>query len=185
MSVFFPHGHGKGIGGMTTQNARALVGRAVVSVADGEKVGTISDAVLDLEAQAVRGLVMGGGGLFRQETPSVIPLAQVHSIGPHAVTLTDKTGLVRMEGAPYEGAPTLDALKKPVVTAGGEAIGTGDDVIFDEADGAFMALQLAPQGGFLGIGATTPVIPIEEVLQFGPDVIAVQDAAVARVRPTE
>jgi sporulation protein YlmC with PRC-barrel domain len=101
------------------------------------------------------------------------------------VTLTDKTGIVRMEGAPYSGAPTLDALKKPVVTAGGEAIGTGDDIVFDEANGAVTALQLAPQGGFLGIGATTPVIPIAEVVEFGPDIIAVQGAAVARVRPPE
>ncbi len=171
---------------MTTQNARALVGRAVVSVADGEKVGAISDAILDLDARAVRGLVMGGGGgLLRHETPSVIPLARIHSIGPHAVTLTDNTAIVRMEGPPYENAPTLDALKRPVVTAGGEAIGTGDDLIFDEADGTFTGLQLAPRGGFLGIGATTPVIPIAEVIQFGPDAITVQDAALARVRPTE
>lgn len=171
---------------MTMQHARALIGRAVVSVADGEKVGTISDAVLNLETRAVRGLVMGGGGgLFHRETPSVIPLTQIHSIGPHAVTLADKTGIIRMEGAPYEGVPTLDALKKPVVTADGEAIGTGDDVVFDEADGAITALQLAPQGGFLGIGATTPTIPIEGVVEFGPDVITVQAAAMARVRPTE
>jgi uncharacterized protein YrrD len=171
---------------MTTQNARALVGRSVVSVADGEKVGTISDAILDFDARAVHGLVMGGGGgLFRHETPAVIPLARIHSIGPHAVTLADKTGIVRMEGPPYEGVPTLDALKKLVVTAGEEAIGTGDDVVFDEADGAFTALQLAPQGGFLGIGATIPVLSLAEIIEFGPDAITVRDAAIVRVRPVE
>ena len=170
---------------MTTQNARALVGRSVVSVADGEKVGAISDAILDFDARAVRGLMMGGGELFRHETPSVIPLAQIHSIGPHAVTLANKMGIVRMAGPPYEGAPTLDALKKPIVTVGGEAIGTGDDIVFDEADGAFTALQLAPQGGFLGIGATIPVLPLAEIIEFGPDAITVQDAAAARIRPTQ
>ena len=75
--------------------------------------------------------------------------------------------------------------KKRVVTAGGEVIGDGDDLIFDETSGAITALQLAPQGGFLGIGATTPTVPIEEVVEFGPDVITVQDTAVTRVRPTE
>jgi uncharacterized protein YrrD len=171
---------------MTTQNARALVGRAVVSVADGEKVGTISDVLLDPNAREIRGLVIGGsGGLFHHETPSVIPLGQIHSIGPHAVTLTDKTGIALMQGAPYTDASTLDALKKRVVTANGEVIGDGDDVVFDEEGGAFTALQLAPQGGFLGIGATTPVIPIAEIVDFGRDVITVQDTARAHVRPVE
>jgi uncharacterized protein YrrD len=171
---------------MTTQNARALVGRAVVSVADGEKLGTVSDVALDLSARAVRGLLMGGGGgLLHREAPSLIPLAQIHSIGPHAVTLADKTGITRVEGTSDAGAPTLDALKKPVVTESGEAIGTGDDVTFDEATGAFTALQLAPKGGFLGIGATTPVIPLDEVIEFGPDAITVHNAAIARVHPTE
>jgi uncharacterized protein YrrD len=170
---------------MATQNARVLVGRAVVSVADGEKLGAVSDIWLDLDKRTVRGLVMGsGGGLFHHQTPSVIPLTQVRSIGLQAITVHDRTNIALMEGAPYEGASTLEMLRKRVVTASGEVLGDGDDISFDETSGAFAALQLAPQGGFLGIGATMPVIPLDEVIAFGPDVIVVADAAIAHVRPT-
>ena len=53
---------------MTAHNARSLVGRAVVSVADGEKVGAISDMQVDLGQRVVLGLLIGGdGGLFAFE----------------------------------------------------------------------------------------------------------------------
>ncbi len=40
--------------------SRTLVGRAVVSVADGEKLGAISDVHLDLDARTVLGFAIGG-----------------------------------------------------------------------------------------------------------------------------
>lgn len=171
---------------MGTQNARALVGRAVVSVADGEKLGAVSDALLDVEGRAVRAFTMnaGGSGLLHRAPPSVVPMAQVRTIGPQAITVETKEGITVM-GAPYDGAPRLDSLRKRVVTASGEVIGDGDDLQFDDSSGAITALLLAPQGGFLGIGATTHTIPIEEVVGFGRDVITVQDAALARVRMPE
>lgn len=171
---------------MGTQIARALIGRAVVSVADGEKLGAVSDALLDVEGRAVRGFTIsaGGGGMLHRTQRSVVPFEQVRTIGPQAITVENKDGITVM-GAPFVDAPTLDSVRKRVVTAGGEVIGDGDDLAFDDASGAMIALQLAPQGGFLGIGATTHAIPIAEVVGFGRDVITVQDAALARVRPPE
>ncbi len=169
---------------MTVINARTLVGRAVVSVADGEKVGTISDLLLDLAQRMVLGLLIGGdGGIFNREKPSAIPLDQVHTFGRDAVTIRDKSGIAVADGAPHSTTATLADVKKRVVTTGGEVIGDGDDLTFDETTGAITALQLAPRGGFLGIGATTHALPIEEVVEFGRDVITVHGSALARVRP--
>ena len=169
---------------MTALNARSLIGRAVVSVADGEKVGAVSDIQFDLGQRIALGLLMGGeGGLFNREKPSLIPLGQVHTFGRDAVTISDKSGIAVAEGAPYDGAATLHSIKKRVVTTGGEVIGDGDDLIFDDTSGAVTALQLAPQGGFLGIGATTHVLPMEDIVEFGRDVITVHDSARARVQP--
>ena len=169
---------------MTAINAHTLIGRAVVSVADGEKVGAISDLHLDLGQRVALGLLIGGdGGIFNREKPSFVPFAQVRTFGRDAVTIADKSGIAVAEGAPHDIAATLGAIKKRVVTASGDVIGDGDDLIFDDASGAITALQLAPQGGFLGIGATTHVLPMEEVVEFGRDVITVHDAALARVRP--
>jgi len=167
---------------MAALNARSLIGRAVVSVADGEKVGAVSDLQLDLGERVVLGLLIGGdGGLFNREKPSLIPLEQVHTFGRDAVTIQDKGGITVATGAPHDSAATLHSLKKRVVTAGGEVIGDGDDIIFDETSGTITALQLAPQGGFLGIGATTHVLPMEEIVEFGRDVIMVHDTARERV----
>lgn len=169
---------------MTVLYARSLIGRAVVSVADGEKVGMIANFQLDLTQRVVRGLLMGGeSGLFRREKPAAIPFDRVHTFGRDAVTIQDKSGIAVAEGAPHDTTATLDDLKKRVVTAGGEVIGDGDDVGFDDASGAITALQLAPQGGFLGIGATIHLLPIDEIVEFGRDVITVHDTALTRVRP--
>lgn len=169
---------------MSALNARSLIGRAVVSVADGEKVGAISDMQVDLGQRIVLGLLMGGdGGLFNREKPSLIPFGQVHTFGRDAVTISDKTGITVAEGAPHDTAATLTSVKKRVVTSGGEVIGDGDDLIFDDTSGAITALQLAPQGGFLGIGATTHVLPMEDVVEFGRDVVTVHDSALTRIRP--
>jgi len=169
---------------MTVINARALVGRAVVSVADGEKVGAISNLQFDLAQRRVLGLLIGGdGGVFNRDKPSAIPLDQVHTFGRDAVTIRDKSGIAVADGALHSTTATLDDVKKRVVTTGGEVIGDGDDVTFDDTSGAITALQLAPQGGFLGIGATTHAVPIEEIVEFGRDVITVHGSALAQVRP--
>ena len=169
---------------MAAFNAHSLIGRAVVSVADGEKVGTISDMQVDLGRRVVLGLLVGGdGGLFNRGKPSLIPFGQVRTFGHDAVTIADKSGITVAEGAPHDTAATLGSIKKRVVTAGGVVIGDGDDLTFDDTSAAITALQLAPQGGFLGIGATTHVLPMEEIVEFGRDVITVHDAALARVRP--
>ncbi len=169
---------------MTALNARSLIGRAVVSVADGEKVGAISDMQCDLSRRVVLGLLIGGdGGLFNREKASLVPIGQVHTFGRDAVTISDKSGISVAEGAPHDAAETLSSIKKQVVTTGGEVIGDGDDLIFDDTSGAITALQLAPQGGFLGIGATTHILPLEEIVEFGRDVITVHESALTRVRP--
>jgi len=169
---------------MTVMNARSLIGRAIVSVADGEKVGMVANCQLDLTQRIVLGFLMGGdGGIFNREKASFVPFGQVHAIGRDAITIQDKSGITVAEGAPHETAARLDALKKRIVTAGGEVIGDGDDILFDDASGAITALQLAPQGGFLGIGATTHSLPIEEIVEFGRDVITAHDTALTRVRP--
>jgi uncharacterized protein YrrD len=171
---------------MVALNARSLVGRAVVSVTDGEKIGAVSDLQFDLGRRVVLGLLIGGdGGLFNRQTASLVPLGQVHTFGRDAVTIQDKSGITVAQGAPHESAATLHDLKKRVVTTGGEVIGDGDDVVFDEISGAIIALQLAPQGGFLGIGATTHTLPMEEIVEFGRDVITVQDSARERVAGSE
>lgn len=157
--------------------SRSLIGRAVVSVADGEKAGAISDVHLDLDTRTVLGFAVGGSGnVFHRETPLIVPLSGVQNIGPQAVTVTDNAQVLAGQSVSASVA-TLERLRKRVVSEGGEVVGDGDDVIFDPTTGAITGFQLAPQGGFLGVGATTRVIPIADVVGFGRDVITVRSTA--------
>lgn len=157
--------------------SRSLIGRAVVSVADGEKAGAISDVHLDLDARTVVGFAVGGStNPFHRQSPLIVPFSGVQSIGPQAVTVTDNAQVLAGQTVP-EAVATLDRVRKRVVSEGGEVIGDGDDVVFDPTTGAISGLQLTPQGGFLGVGATTRTIPIADVVGFGRDVITVRNTA--------
>ncbi len=162
---------------VTEVTGRSLVGRTVVSVATGEKLGEISDVHLDFDARRVVGFAIGGGGgLFRHEPPQALPFAQVQSIGPQAVTVADNAQVLAAQVVPTNLAG-LERVRKRVVSAGGEVVGDGDDIHFDTATGAITAVQLAPQGGFLGVGATTRMIPVADVIGFGRDVLTVRESA--------
>lgn len=157
--------------------SRSLIGRAVVSVADGEKAGEISDVHLDLDTRTVLGFAVGGSdSLFHKEAPLIVPFSGVQNIGPQAVTVTDNAQVLTGQEVPATVA-TLERLRKRVVSEGGEVVGDGNDVIFDPTTGAITGFQLVPQGGFLGVGATTRVIPIADVVGFGRDVITVRSTA--------
>lgn len=162
---------------MAEITGRSLIGRAVVSMADGEKLGEISDLHLDLDARQVIALAIGGSsGLFRREQPHILPFAQVQSIGPQAVTVADNAQVLS-EQVVLPTVVTLERLRRRVVSTGGEVIGDGDDIHFDSTTGVITAVQLTPQGGFLGVGATTRLIPMADMIGFGRDVLTVREGA--------
>lgn len=155
------------------------MGRAVVSVATGEKLGEISDIHLDFDTRRVVGFAVGsagGSGLFHHAQPQALPFAQIQSIGPQAVTVADNAQVLAAGVAPPHLAG-LERVRKHVVSADGAVIGDGDDIHFDPTTGAITAVRLAPQGGFLGVGATTRTIPVADVIGFGRDVLTVREGA--------
>lgn len=164
---------------MAVVNARALINRAVVSVADGEKLGMISDVLVDFNARRIAGFVMGGGGLLHKEPTQVVPFEHVQGIAAYAITVSDRSSALASQAVGATMASKLDEVKHRVLTQGGDIIGDGDDVIFDDASGALTGLQLASKGGFLGVGGETRIIPIAQVISFGRDVITVQTAPAA------
>ena len=164
---------------MADITGRSLVGRTVVDVATGEKLGEITDLHLDLDTRRVVGFAVragGGGGLFHHEPPQALPFAQIQRIGPQAVMVTD-TAHVLAAGTVPPNLVGLEWVRKRVVSAGGAVVGDGDDICFDTDTGAITTVQLAPQGGFLGVGATTPTIPVADVISFGRDVLTVRQDA--------
>ena len=110
---------------MTTKLAR---GAAVISLADGKKLGTVHRVYLDPVRKEIVGFTfVHGGGLFGGKTSALIDVGDVHAFGPDAVTVPDAS-VVHSDlaiGGKCDGLVDLeDLLKREVVTEGGAILGT-------------------------------------------------------------
>jgi len=156
-------------------NSKDVKGIAVISIADGRKLGTVDHAYLDPAAKRVAGFAANcGGGLF--EAPDrglLIDTAQVHSLGPDALTLADATAATgkAIEEAYGDLLFLSDLDGRQVVTEGGTDVGQVVSADFDERTFALTALETSP-----GHFQANQRLPIEQVITLGQDVIVVSDA---------
>lgn len=148
---------------------RSLKGLAVVSVADGTKVGAVQDVLVDTAAMRVVTLVLTGAA-----GAAVLPFASIRSIGRDAVTVD---GAAATQGA--TGQPTAasvrsleDLTRLKMVNAAGDYLGDVQDVEFGEHDGQVREL-VARRGGLLGLGGTEVRAPIAAIRGIGPALVTV------------
>jgi uncharacterized protein YrrD len=74
-----------------TQRATDLIGKSVVSSDTGEKLGTVSDLLLDDTGDRLVGLVVKHGWMKRED---VLPSAAVQTLGRDAVVSRTSADLV-------------------------------------------------------------------------------------------
>jgi uncharacterized protein YrrD len=125
----------------TTQSIK---GRAIVSIQNGKKIGSVSDVVVDADKLEVAGLVLSKGTLFDRES-LMIPAEQVQVWGQDVI-------LVRSHDLPQEQMTvpegkrwiyTEDNLRgRYVVSVDGKRIGQINDIIISP-DGKLQAYQLS------------------------------------------
>lgn len=70
------------------------------------------------------------------------------------------------------GSAAEDIRSRKVIAADGEEIGTVDDLIVDDRERKVRFIRVA-SGGFLGIGKSTALIPVEAVQRVEHDVVHV------------
>ena len=160
-------------------NNKDVKGIAVISIADGTKLGAVERAYLDPEAKRLVGFAFGaGGGLLAGETEatSLVDVDKIHSLGPDALTLDRPDAAQGQEtGAAGGSLIDLDELtKRKVVTDGGTFVGQVASVEFDER--SFRLTQIEASPGFFKSNRT---IPIDQVISLGSDVVVVSDAVCA------
>jgi sporulation protein YlmC with PRC-barrel domain len=157
-------------------NSKDIRGLAVISIADGTRVGTVDQVYLDLAAKEVVGFSITDGlgpfGGARDNAPTVAA-SGVHSLGPDALTLDDLTAA---HGAWVDGAfgslVSLDDLMgRKVVTEGGTNVGEIVSLSFDEQTFAVSKVEVSP--GFL---KTKVEFPLDQIVRIGPDVLVVANA---------
>jgi len=81
----------EGLRGVAMQRTSELQGRAVVVATAGEKVGSVSDVLIDERSGRIAGLVIGGG-LFRSER--VLPYEEIQAMGPDAIVVKSELSVV-------------------------------------------------------------------------------------------
>ena len=151
-------------------------GTAVVSLADGTKLGTIDHVYLDPQRKEIVGFSFHQGGLFGGKPAGVVDVGNVHAFGPDAVTIDDAAA-VRSElaiDARCDGLIDLeDLLKRTVITEGGTVVGHVAAVQFGQDAYKLTAVEVAG-----GLFQGTRLVAADQIARIGAELVVVADAVV-------
>lgn len=159
-------------------NTRRLKGLAVISLADGLKLGTVDDVYVDPGSRTVVsfGCRQSGGLLHAASGPPwVVDAAAVHALGTDALTVSDAGALREAAGGGQPGVIAGDDLtKRKVVTEGGTYLGQVVSLDFDPATYRLAAIEVSP-----GFFKSNKHVPDNQITNLGADVVIVSEAVSA------
>ena len=144
-------------------DANTLKGRAVVSLIEGTKLGSIEQPLFDLHLHRLLAFEMrGDDGIF------FIPFGLVKSIGADAVTVASHQVV---QNDLVDTLVELDqVMHLKVVDQAGTFAGTITQIDIDPATGEVVRIT-AHKGGVLGVGGTTTPIEPATILTVGPELL--------------
>lgn len=160
-------------------NNKDVKGIAVISIADGEKLGTVDQAYVDQASKRIVGFAVGsGGGLLAADSAPAfkIDADEVQSLGPDALTLDRKLEVSgEQTNARYGELAELDELtQRKVVTEGGTFVGQVASVDFDERTFRLTEFEASP-----GFFKSNRRVPVDQVISVGADLVVVSNAVCA------
>ncbi len=152
-----------------------LPGRAVVAADTGEKLGTVSDVLIDPQGRRIVGFIVGGQLLTSER---VVPSENVQAVGD-AVVVRSHDGVV---GAREWREGDSDSIRsstlknKLVMTVGGRRLGVIKDVHVEERSTVITGYEVS--GGTLaGLLTRRNLIPESTDIRIGPDAVVVSEDA--------
>jgi uncharacterized protein YrrD len=150
-----------------------LIGKSIVSRSDGQKVGDVSDVIIDRDSLQIAAIAISKGGFFNREITAV-PADQV-SIWGKDVILVDHSEVVRKEdqipGRDKWLHVSSDIRGRSVVSVDGTRIGQISDVVVD-SQGRIVGYDLS-QVYVSGPLAKSKRIPSTATHALGKDVLIV------------
>lgn len=161
--------------------AEKLKRTAVVSIADGAKLGYVEDVLFDPAALRVAALCISANG--QQAT---IPYDQLSGVGGDAVTV-GSSDVARWAHTDSSTAAlrTLDDMSKlKVLDEAGTLHGTLTGIEIDPTSGKITLVE-AHKGGVLGIGGSSLTVPVSRITSIGPEVMVVSSPGGAGTRDHE
>lgn len=147
-----------------------LIGKPVVSFADGRQFETIRDLIFDQTNNQLLGFVVDEGGWF--SGARVLPLNRIQAIGPDVVIVPDHKAVIPADNEPtfrriLERNNVLKGTK--IVTTDGKDLGSLTDLYFDEQSGAVEGYE-ASGGIFADAVNGKSFVPAPHTLKIGEDV---------------
>lgn len=159
-------------------NTKGLKGLAVISLADGRKLGTVDEVYVDPGSRTVAsfGCRQPGGLLHAASGPPwVVDVDAVHALGTDALTVRDAAALREAAGGGQPGVVSgEDLTKRKVVTEGGTYVGQVVSLDFDPATYRLAAIEVSP-----GFFKSNKHVPDNQIASLGADVVIVSDVVCA------
>jgi uncharacterized protein YrrD len=166
---------------VSTIKASELKGRAVVSLTQAEKIGTVASVILDPAASRVAGLTVRTGILGG---PKLLRASDIRSLGADAVTIHDSSLLHDGSGEAPElkDLPTLDDMvEMKIISESGQLLGTLGNIEIDPDQYQITRYELS---GTLWDQLThsNRTFDASPGLRFGKELLIVPDAVVAALQ---
>lgn len=161
------------------RKGKSIIGKEVLSLAEGVKLDKVNDVVVDPEGRRLVALVVSEGGFM--SSSKVVPLNRISSFGKDAVVVQSAESIVAASADP-ELRAYVDReekiLGKTVYTTTGDEQGSVADIYFEETTGAVVGYEIS--GGMLGDAAKgRSYLATEEITGIGDDVIYVDPEVAA------
>lgn len=160
---------------MAVLQSKQLVGLPVVSIAEGKRLGTVRDVMVDATERRMVGFTVQPDG--RGRDTQVLLADDIRAVGPDAVTVADRDRL-----RPLAALPELRAMLeqqmpikgKAVFTSEGKRLGQVDEFTLDTQSYTIDAYFVSAPGlGGLIAGAPRR-IPGDWVVSSGPDALVIR-----------
>lgn len=154
-----------------------IKGIPVISIADAERFGKVTRVYLDAVEKTVVGFVVDdGNGLMAPDQAVIVDADNVRSLGPDALMIDGEPSLSGpTTEARFDDLVDLDSLEHHrVVTAGGTQVGQIASIAFDEHHFGLTEIEVSP-----GFFKSNKIVPIDQVVSIGSELIVVEDAVLA------
>ncbi len=154
---------------------KSLIGKPVITLADGKQIGETHDVVYSATAGRLVGFtLLQNAGLFKHGDTYWLPAASIHSLGEDAITVQADDSLTAVEGDVNEYAAQAGhgVLGKRLMTDDGKFLGAIDDVLIERSSMNVVAYEISG-GLFQDLYKGQTDVSIHTVTSIGEDVVIV------------
>ena len=159
---------------MAVMRVQELRGRPVISARTGDRLGRVSEVLIDLAGPQVFGFRLRCGGLLDRRW-RVAAMEDGCEVSAHGITVPDALAL--REDEPLPGRVSLGGPAVAVVGENGAGIGRLADAVLDPATGRLLGLLVVPRGGWRMGSRRAVCVPAGQVAGARADTLVVNNAA--------